>query len=82
MSRSALPVGRQPANKSKPPQGERVILWIKDEDCPVIGWWNGWWEVCTVNLYACGEEIEPAFQDENVEFWEALPAARGSEAPR
>ena len=40
------------AKESKPSQGERVLLKIAYEDCPVVGYWGcGVWEVCTVNLY-------------------------------
>ncbi len=36
------------ATQSKPSQGERVLLKISNEDCPVIGYWGvGGWEVCT-----------------------------------
>ena len=43
------------AKESKPKQGERVLLKIEYEDCPVVGYWGcGAWEVCTVNFFVYG----------------------------
>lgn len=39
------------ATTSKPSQGERVLLKIKYEDCPVVGYWGcGEWEICVENI--------------------------------
>ena len=57
------------ANSRKPDQGERVILKIKHEDCPVVGYWGcGEWEVCTVNLDVIygDAEIIKNFKSEDV----------------
>ena len=38
------------AKQSKPDQGKRVLLKIKYEECPVVGYWGaGEWDACTVN---------------------------------
>lgn len=56
------------AKESKPRQGERVLLKIGYENCPVVGYWGcGGWEVCTVNHYADGDAIvERAFESSDV----------------
>lgn len=71
----------QDANQSKPPQGERVLLKLANEECPVVGYWGcGEWEICTVNLQYnvtregypldipvdYDVEIQPAFFQEDV----------------
>lgn len=45
-----------PASESKPEQGKRVLLKIKWEDCPVVGYWvDTRWEACAVNFeVSCG----------------------------
>lgn len=38
------------ATESKPVQGERVLIKIRYEDNPVVGYWGcGEWEACCVN---------------------------------
>lgn len=62
------------AKQSKPKQGDRVLLKIADENCPVVGYWGACtWEGCTVNFkveadaYAPhGVEILDVFSTEDV----------------
>ena len=61
------------ANSCKPDQGERVLLKIKHEDCPVVGYWGcGEWEACTVNVevtcgaWCQGGSIKRNFKSEEV----------------
>ena len=60
------------ANQWKPDQEERVLLKIKHEDCPVVGYWGcGEWEACTVNLEArcclgMEDEVVQTFTSEDV----------------
>ena len=58
-----------PASESKPEQGKRVLLKIKWEDCPVVGYWgDACWEVCTVNLEdsCCGRSATENFGQADV----------------
>lgn len=45
-----------PVSESKPEQGKRVLLKIRLEECPVVGYWgHARWEACTVNFkVSCG----------------------------
>jgi len=61
------------ANSWKPYQRERVLLKIKHEDCPVVGYWGcGGWEACTVNVevkcgaWCQGGLVEKNFKSEEV----------------
>ena len=67
------------ASEQKPPQGERVLLKISYEDCPVVGYWGaGEWEACTVNhrvdcgTWCQGGMVERAFESEDVSHWKAI----------
>lgn len=57
------------AKQSKPDQGKRVVLKIRFETSPVVGYWGcGRWEACTVNMMVEGGEgnIEASFESEDV----------------
>lgn len=63
----------KPANESKPKQGERVLLKIKYENNPVVGYWaEACWVACCVNhKVSCGQfcyggMIGAAFEDDEV----------------
>lgn len=45
-----------PASESKPEQWKCVLLKIKWEDCPVVGYWgDARWKACTANFkVSCG----------------------------
>jgi hypothetical protein len=64
------------AKENKPKQGERVLLKIKYEECPVVGFWGTHgFDVCTVNLqvgcgnYCQGGSAESNFKSEEVTHW-------------
>ena len=68
------------ADSIVPKQGERVLLKIRDENCPVVGYWGcGEWEVCTVNISAADctytdfVEIAGTFDQEDVTHWMMIP---------
>lgn len=68
------------AETSKPSQGDRVLLAVKDEDCLVVGYWGcGRFEVCTVNHevfcheHICAGSIEARFDADDVTHWMPLP---------
>lgn len=68
--------GRLDASQSKPPQGERVLLWLRYESCPVVGYWGtGEWEACTVNLktecdsFCMGGQPDRDFKNGDVLFY-------------
>lgn len=56
----------------KPAKGRRVLLKIKHEDCPVVGYWGcGEWEACLVNVEArcclgMEEHVGATFTSEDV----------------
>lgn len=61
------------ANESKPKQGERVLLKIRWEECPVVGYWGaGEWESCNLNHevkcggFCYGGMVEQNFKSEEV----------------
>jgi len=56
------------ATGSKPKQGKRVLLKIRGENCPVVGYWgSGMWEACTVNIYASQDVyLEGSFRTHEV----------------
>ena len=54
------------ATESKPKQGERVLLKIAYENCPVVGYWGaGEWEACTVNIRAVSDSLIDNNFDQN-----------------
>lgn len=68
------------ATASKPKQGDRVLLSIKYEECPVVGYWGeGRWEACTVNhevsccTYCYGGMVDGNFKSEEVTHYMHLP---------
>lgn len=43
------------ATESKPKRYERVLLKIRHEDFPVVGFWGERkWDICTVNILGSG----------------------------
>lgn len=61
------------ASESKPKQGDRVLLKIKWEDTPVVGYWGvGEWEACLVNHkvectnFCYGGNVERDFESDEV----------------
>ena len=67
------------ATERKPKQGDRVLLKIKWENCPVVGYWGtGEFEACCVNhtvecaSYCYGGMVESGFKSEEVTHWAAI----------
>ena len=67
------------AKKCKPKQGDRVLLKIRWEDCPVVGYWGcGEFEVCTVNMetncgaWCNGGTPDKNFKSEEVSHWATI----------
>lgn len=71
------------AAESKPNQGERVLLKIKWENCPVVGYWGaGVWEACTVNFeVSCGAYCYGGSVTENFRSDEVTHYAEIGEVP-
>ena len=67
------------ATERKPKQGDRVLLKIEYENCPVVGYWGeGRFEACCVNHcvegqdgWSCGE-VAGNFEDREVTHWAAI----------
>ena len=64
------------ASECKPKQGERVLLKIKYEECPVVGYLGvGEFEACSVNMEVCcstycyGGSVDRGFKSEDVTHW-------------
>ena len=55
----------KPANKSKPSQGDRVLLKVElDADTMhVVGWWSGEWIICDALLAVVGDEDGEIVED-------------------
>lgn len=73
-------VGWISVNEQTPSQGERVLLKIDLEDCPVVGYWGcGRYEACTVNMevscgaFCYGGNVDGSFSGEDVTHWMPLP---------
>lgn len=69
------------AKQQKPKQGERVLLTIEGEGCPVVGYWGCCgFEACTVNVEVeycsrCyGRCVESGFHSDDVTHWMPLPS--------
>lgn len=61
------------AKESKPNQGDRVLLKVKYENCPVVGYWGrGEWGACCVNhevscgAYCYGGSVVGNFKSDEV----------------
>lgn len=59
------------ATQSKPNCGDRVVLKIRDNHVPVIGYFACWggvnkWTACTTNLTCACDRIEDYFPSEDV----------------
>jgi len=68
------------ASESTPSQGERVLLAIAYEECPVVGYWGeGEYEACTVNMdvdccaFCYGGMVDRAFKSSDVTHWMQIP---------
>ena len=60
------------ADQSKPKQGNRVLLKIRYENCPVVGYWGeGVFEACCVNHMVTDAHavVEGAFYSREVSHW-------------
>ena len=60
------------ADQSKPKQGDKVLLKILHENCPVVGYWGeGVFEACCVNHIAtdAGAVVEGDFYSNEVTHW-------------
>lgn len=64
------------ANQRKPKQGDRVLLKIKWENCPVVGYWGeGRFEACCVNHkvecspFCSGGMVTCDFDNDEVSHW-------------
>lgn len=67
------------ATESKPKQGERVLLKIMYENCPVVGYWGaGEWEACTVNIYS----VDGAYLEGNFEQYQVTHYAHITNIPK
>lgn len=72
-------------DSGKPRQGERVLLAIRYEDCPVVGYWGeSRWEACCVNHeVSCGEYcyggmVDGNFETEEVTHWMPIEDVPGA----
>lgn len=64
------------ATERKPKQGDRVLLKIRWENCPVVGYWGeGRFEACCVNHevecsgFCLGGMVTCNFQSNEVSHW-------------
>lgn len=71
------------ADQSKPTQGERVLLKIRYEDCPVVGYWgSARWEACCANHeVSCGTYCYGGIADGNFSSDEVTHYAEIGELP-
>lgn len=73
----------QKAEESKPKRGDRVLLKIRYEDSPVVGYWDGkHWDACTENhMVTCGAYCYGGTVQGNFETYEVTHYAEIEPAP-